>query len=578
MEKKNFNEELLKLRHSASHIMADAIKKIFKDVKLGIGPAIEDGFYYDFLLPQNITEEDLPKIETEMKKIIDAGNVFTAVLSTKENAKKELQEQKEILKEEILAELPDDEQITFYKHGNFTDLCRGPHLKSTGELKYFKLLSVSGAYWRGDEKRESLQRIYGTAFFTEEELNDYLKKLEEAKSRDHRKLGKELDLYRIYEEVGPGLVFWHPKGAKIRRLIEDYWIKEHEKKGYKIIYTPHIARENLWQTSGHLEFYAENMFAGIDVEKDKYLVKPMNCPGHILIYQSKKHSFRELPVRYAELGTVYRYERSGVLHGLLRVRGFTQDDAHIFCTPEQISSEIESTLDLAISMMNKFGFNEFEINLATRPQEKFTGSLEGWELAEKTLKKTLEDKKLPYEIDEGGAAFYGPKIDIKLKDALGRLWQGPTIQFDFNLPQRFNVTYVGTDNTEHLVYMVHRAVLGSFERFFGTLIEHYAGDFPFFLAPVQIKILTISEKFMNYAKKVCETLIENNFRVEVDDSAEKISYKIRQAEIEKIPYALIIGAKEEENNTITLRKRKVKEQNTFSMSELVNHLNKEEKL
>jgi threonyl-tRNA synthetase len=547
-------EKLQIYRHSVSHIMADAVKKIYKKAKLAIGPATEDGFYYDFDLPDFLTPQDLPKIEEEMKRIIQENLPFEKIVLKKEEAKKFFKERDEIYKIELLEEIQ-DEEVTIYKHGEFYDLCKGPHINSTGEVKAFKLLSVAGAYWRGDERNKMLQRIYGTAFFTQEELDKYLKKLQEAEKRDHRKIGKELGLFSIEEEIGGGLILWHPKGAIIRRIIENFWIEEHLKRGYQIVYTPHIAKNRLWEKSGHLSFYKENMFEGINVEGAEYLVKPMNCPYHILIYKSKLRSYRELPIRYAELGTVYRYEKSGVLHGLLRVRGFTQDDAHIFCTFEQLKKEIFDCVELADYMMKVFGFKEYEVNLATRPEDKYAGDIKKWEQAENILKMGLEEKNIDYKIDEGGAAFYGPKIDIKVKDAIGRLWQGPTIQFDFNLPERFDVTYVGEDGKHHLVYMVHRAVLGSFERFFGCLIEHYEGAFPLWLSPVQVRILPITERNVFYAEKIGKELKFENLRVEVDKRNEKINLKIREAQLEKIPYMLIVGDREEKDEKISVRKR-----------------------
>jgi len=540
-------------RHSVSHIMAQAVKRIYPQAKLGIGPPIEDGFYYDFDLKSPITLEDLIKIEEKMKEIISEDLAFKKREVTKEEAIKLFKKKEENYKLEILSDIS-EEKVTLYQQGDFIDLCRGPHISSTGEVQAFKLLKVSGAYWRGDEKRQMLQRIYGTAFFTEGELKEHLSKLEEAKKRDHRILGKKLDLFSIQEEGGPGLIYWHPKGALIRKIIEDFWIKEHLKRDYQLVNIPHIAKINLWETSGHLDFYQEFMYSPLEIEGQKYLLKPMNCPGHILIYKSQIHSYRDLPVRYAELGTVYRYERSGVLHGLLRVRGFTQDDAHIFCTPEQLKDEMMKAVELAFFMLRTFGFKDYQVDLSTRP-EKFAGTIEDWERAEDTLSKALEERNISYKIDSGGAVFYGPKIDIKMKDALGRLWQGPTIQFDFNLPERFNVTYVGDDGKPHKVVMVHRAVLGSMERFMGTLIEHYAGAFPVWLSPLQIIILPIADRHLSYAQSLREELQKEELRVKVDSRNEKVGFKIREAEMEKLPYMLIVGDKEVEGKTISVRNR-----------------------
>lgn len=560
---KDGEKSLEALRHTASHIMAQAVKQLFPEALLGIGPAIEAGFYYDFAKVKPFTPKDLTKIEEKMREIIKLNLPLIKIEMEKEEAKKLLRDKGEKYKLELLDEIPED-VVTFYQQGDFIDLCQGPHLSSTGEVNVFKLISTSGAYWRGDEKRDMLQRIYGTAFFTQTSLDEYLYKIEEAERRDHRKLGRELDLFNIYEEVGPGLIFWHPKAAIIRHIIENFWIAEHQKRGYQLVYTPHIAKIDLWKISGHLDFYQENMYKPMEVEEQSYLIKPMNCPGHILIYKSKKRSYRELPIRFAELGTVYRYERSGVLHGLLRVRGFTQDDAHIFCTPEQLKEEMMGAVELADFMMKTFGFYDYDVVLATRP-EKFAGTSEEWDQAEATLAEALKERGIKFEIDEGGAVFYGPKIDIKLKDALNRLWQGPTIQFDFNLPRRFNVSYVGEDNKEHLVVMVHRAVLGSLERFMGALIEHYAGAFPFWLAPEQIRILPIASRHLSYTHKIKEKL--SNFRVTVDERNEKLNYKIRQSQIEKIPYVLIVGDKEEKEEKVSIRSWETGDEGKMTLEE-----------
>jgi len=569
---KNF--DLQTLRHSASHIMASAVVELFPGTKLGIGPAIEEGFYYDFDIPTKISEDDLPKIEQKMREIIEKDYKFLRQEISKEEAIKLFKEKTEPYKLELLQEISED-KVSIYVHNNFVDLCRGPHIESTGQLKYFKLLSVSGAYWRGDEKNPQLTRIYGTAFFTKEELDDYLNKLEEAKKRDHRKLGKELELFEIFEEkFGSGLVFWLPKGAVIRKIIEDYLREFHLKNGYQIVYTPHIARSTLWEISGHLGFYSEYMFSPMDVEGQKYIIKPMNCPGHVLIYKSKLHSYKELPIRLFELGTVYRYERSGVLHGLMRVRGFTQDDAHIFCTPENVENEILALLDTVVKVLNKFSFKEYNIKLSTRP-EKFIGDLEHWELAENALKTALEKKGLKYEIDPGEGVFYGPKIDLKIKDIIGRLWQCSTIQVDFNLPQRFDVKYRDKDGQDKYVIMIHRALLGSLERFFAVLIENYAGVFPLWLAPVQVKILPISDKFLEYSQKVLLELQKNNFRVELDVSETTLQYKIRAAISQKVPYIVIIGQKEQQENKISVRQYGSEKTNTYKIDEFIGNLKKQ---
>jgi threonyl-tRNA synthetase len=531
--------------------MAEAVQSIFPDAKFGIGPAIENGFYYDFGLPHPLTPDDLPLIETKMNEIITANVPFTSQEVTKEEARRLFASQP--YKLELIDEIP-DEKVSLYQQGSFVDLCRGPHVRSTGEIKAFKLVSIAGAYWRGDEHRLMLQRIYGVAFETKKALAEYLKRLEEAAKRDHRKLGKELDLFSIHDEAGPGLVHWHPKGAIIRRLIEDFWRDEHIKRGYDIVYTPHIAKLDLWKTSGHWEFYHDYLYSPMEVEGQEYIIKPMNCLGHILIYKTKVRSYRELPLRYAELGTVYRYERSGVLHGLSRVRGFTQDDAHIFCRFDQLEDEVVGVLDLARFMMNTFGFTNYQVLLATRP-EKYAGSAEVWEEATEILGRALARLKINYNIDPGEGVFYGPKIDIKLENALGRAWQGPTIQVDFNLPQRFDVTYIGEDGKEHLVAMVHRTVLGSMERFVASLIEHYGGVFPVWLAPLQVMVIPVADRHLDYAYKLESQLRSKGVRVGVDARSERLNLKIRQAQLDKVPYMLVVGDKEVANSTISVRLR-----------------------
>ncbi|HLC23837.1 MAG TPA: threonine--tRNA ligase [Dehalococcoidia bacterium] len=550
-EEKQVAAELEQMRHSASHVMAQAVQALFPGAKFGIGPAIEDGFYYDFELPRPLTNEDLAVIEAKMTELVARNLKFSRQELPKEEARRFFSGQP--YKLELIDELP-DETVSIYRQGEFVDLCKGPHVDSTGQVKAFKLTNIAGAYWKGSESRPMLQRIYGVTFLSDEELANHLNLLEEAARRDHRKLGKELDLFSIHEEAGPGLVMWHPKGSVVRRTIEDFWKDEHARRGYDIVYTPHIAKVDLWKTSGHWDFYRDYLYSPMKVEEKEYIVKPMNCLGHILIYKTQKRSYRELPIRYAELGTVYRYERSGVLHGLTRVRGFTQDDAHIFCTAEQLEEELSRVVDLVRFMMQTFGFKEYDLYLSTRP-EKYTGSLEGWEHATGTLASVLKKMQVPYQVDPGEGVFYGPKIDIKLKDAIGRSWQGPTIQVDFNLPQRFDVTYVAADGQERQVFMVHRAVLGSLERFMGCLIEHYAGAFPVWLAPVQAVVIPIADRHLEYARKVGDELRAEGLRVNVDSRAERMNAKIRQAQLEKVPYMLVVGNREAESASVSVRLR-----------------------
>ncbi len=565
--------DLSTLRHSAAHILAQAVKRLYPNVKLGIGPAIEDGFYYDFYLDRAFTLEDLKKIEKEMKKIIKQAYKFERIETTREQAEKILTEAGEDFKLELLKDIPEAETISFYKDGEFLDLCRGPHVEDTSQVKAVKLLSVAGAYWRGDENRPMMQRIYGTAFPTEQQLKDYLRLLEEAKRRDHRKLGKELELFDFYEEIGPGLVVWHPKGALLRSILEDYLKKEHLRRGYQLVVIPHIMKADIWKISGHYDYYRENMFM-FEIEGKEYGIKPMNCPGHIMVYKSKLRSYRELPIRLFELGTVYRYERSGVLHGLLRVRGFTQDDAHIFCTQQQLEDEIGGVIDFIKDVLSVFGFSEFELAISTRPDE-FIGSEENWQKATTALKSALESRNMKYKINPGEGAFYGPKIDVKLKDALGRQWQCATIQCDFSLPERFDLEYIDKNGTAKRPIMIHRVVLGSIERFIGTLIEHYVGAFPFWLAPEQVRILPVSEKFLDYAKKLEDFLQVNGIRVKVDDSSDTLPKKIRIAEKQKIPYMLIVGEKELESKTVSLRQRGKKDLGEFNWEKLLMMFNKE---
>jgi len=555
MEDKGKNQDisLETLRHSTAHVMAHAVKRLFPDAKIAIGPAIDNGFYYDFDIERPLTPEDLSRIEEEMQKIIKDNKPFVKKVLKKEEALKLFEKLNEPYKIELLRDIP-DEEVTVYEEGDFIDLCRGPHVPSSGAIKAFKLLSVAGAYWRGDEKNKMLQRIYGTAFFTDKELKDYLNFLEEVKRRDHRRLGKELDLFSINDDIGPGLVLWHPNGAIVRKLIEDFWRDEHLKADYKLLYTPHIARLDLWQRSGHLDYYRENMYAPMEIEGILYELKPMNCPFHISVYKSQLRSYREMPLRFAELGTVYRYERSGVLHGLLRVRGFTQDDAHIFCREDQIEDEILQVLDFTLYILRTFGFSDYDIYLSTRP-DKYVGTLENWERSTKALKGALEIKGLNYNIDPGEGVFYGPKIDIKVKDSLGRPWQCSTIQVDFNNPERFNLSYRGADGKDHRPIMIHRALMGSLERFFGILIEHYAGAFPLWLAPVQVAILTIAERHNESAINLHRYLKENGIRSDLRIENEKIGYKIREVTLKKVPYMVIIGDKEVAENRYTVRKR-----------------------
>jgi threonyl-tRNA synthetase len=561
------------IRHSTSHILAQAVMHLFPKAKYTIGPAIDNGFYYDFDVENAWTIDDLAEIEKEMKSIIQSDLPFNRRDVPKAEAIALFESKGQNYKVEIINEIEGD-TVSIYSQGDFVDLCRGPHIPSTRFAKNFKLLSVAGAYWRGDEKNKMLQRIYGTAFATQEELERYLSFLEEAKKRDHRKIGKDLDLFSINEDLGPGLILWHPKGAMIRKVIEDFWRDEHIKRGYYFVNSPHIARVELWKISGHWDFYRENMFSPMEVDKGSYMVKPMNCPFHIMIYKSQTRSYRDLPLRYAELGTVYRYERAGVLHGLLRVRGFTQDDAHLFVTNEKLEEEIVGVVEFAKYMIETFGFKNYNIYLSTRP-EKYVGSLENWELATNALKIALETINLPYKVDPGEGVFYGPKIDIKLVDAIGREWQGPTIQVDFALPERFDMNYIGEDGKEHRPIMIHRVVLGSMERFFGTLIEQYAGAFPTWLAPVQVKIIPIADRHIDYAKSVYNRLFAEGIRVEIDSRSEKMNAKIRDSEFEKVPYTLVIGDREKESASVSVRKRKVGDLGAISLDEFIKRIQEE---
>ncbi|MFH1505355.1 MAG: threonine--tRNA ligase [Candidatus Omnitrophota bacterium] len=561
------------LRHSCAHMMASAVKKLYPQAKLGIGPAIEDGFYYDFEIVEGIKEESLKKIEKLMKKEIGGNYPFIKEEWPVEKAIKFFQEQGEKYKLELIKDLGQD-KVFIYKHNDFVDLCKGPHAISTKEIKHFKLLSTSGAYWKGTEDNPRMVRIYGTVFLSKEELDVHLKNLEEAKKRDHRKLGRELELFDIYHnQAGAGLVFYLPKGAILRRIIEDWEIREHLKRGYQMVTSPHIMDKKLWEKSGHLEYYQDYMYS-IVKDNQEFILKPMNCPGHILIYKSKLHSFRDLPLRLFELGTVYRYEKSGVLHGLLRVRGFTQDDAHIFCRKQDLYTEIEGVLEFVKAAMDKFGFSKFDAELSTRP-EKFIGEIEDWDVSESVLEEVLKKKGFNYRINRGDGAFYGPKIDIKLKDALGREWQCATVQLDYNIPKRFDLTYMSDDGSQQRVIMIHRVILGSLERFFAALIEHYAGKFPLWLSPVQISVLSITRDTKDYALKIKENLEEKGFRVEVDVRDETLQKKIREKELFKIPYMVIVGQREEKQGNISPRKRGMENLGDMEVSDFVDILKKE---
>ncbi|MBK8946010.1 MAG: threonine--tRNA ligase [Ignavibacteriae bacterium] len=572
-----FNDEIGKHSywHSTSHLMAHAIQSIFPEAKFGVGPAIEGGFYYDFDIDTKITEADLTKIENKMLVIAKENNPFQRRELSKSEAMEFFTKVGDQYKQEIISELDGEtEVISLYHEGNFTDLCTGPHIPSTGKIKYVKLINISGSYWRGDEKRQSLQRIYGVSFPKKKMLDEHLELLEEAKKRDHRKLGKQLGLFSIEEEAGPGLIYWHPKGAMVRHVVESFWKEAHIKNGYELVYSPHIGKSWLWETSGHLVNYKDSMFAPMKIDEQDYYIKPMNCPFHIMMYKSNLHSYRDLPFRWAELGTVYRYEKSGVLHGLLRVRGFTQDDAHIFCAQEQIENEIIEVIRFSNYMWKTFSFDKLKYYVATKP-EKAVGSDELWDKATNLLKDALESEGLKYEMDEGGGAFYGPKIDIKVKDALNREWQMSTVQFDFNLPERFDMKYIGEDGKEHRPFMVHRALFGSIERFMGVLIEHFGGAFPTWLAPIQVAIIPVSQNFLEYSEEIRKKLDDNNIRVELDTRNEKIGYKIREWETQKVPYMLILGEKEKESGNISIRKHKEGDKGSLKIEEFIVNLKSE---
>jgi len=566
-------EKLHKIRHSMAHVMAEAVLEKFPSAQIAIGPSIENGFYYDFDLPRKLVPEDLDDITERMKNIIKEDKPFERKVVSRDEAAEYFKDQ--TYKLELLKAIPEDEDVSLYSQGGFTDLCRGPHVKSTKELnpQAFKLLSIAGAYWRGKETNPMLTRIYGTAWTNPKELRLYLKQLEDIKKRDHRKLGKELDLFSLHEEAGPGLVYWHPKGARIRLAIEDFWRKEHYANGYEMVYTPHVGKSWLWETSGHLDFYKEGMYPSMEMDKADYYVKPMNCPFHIMIYNNSLRSYRDLPCRWAELGTVYRYEKAGALHGLLRVRGFTQDDAHIICTPSQVEDEILRVLRFSLYMLRSFGFKEIKAYLSTRP-EKSVGEPEKWDIATESLRKAIDAEQLEYEVDEGGGAFYGPKIDLKIKDALGREWQLSTVQFDFNEPERFSMSFVDDDGQEKQPFMIHRALLGSIERFFGVLLEHYAGAFPPWLAPEQVRLIPVAEAFNDYAEKVNELLLREGFRASADLSDDRMNAKIRNAQNEKVPFMLVVGEQEAENRTVSVRYRTGEKENGLPLEDFIELLKK----
>ena len=559
IESKN-SEKLRTIRHSAAHVLAEAVTRLFPGTKTAIGPAIENGFYYDFLFEKPIVNEDLQAIEAEMKKIIDSREDFVRVELGRDEAKRRFAD--EPFKTELIDSLPPEELITVYEQRDregrvmFADLCRGPHVANTREINQaaLRLMSIAGAYWRGDEKLQMLTRIYGTAWESPKDLKSYLAFLNEVEKRDHRRLGREMDLFSTHEEAGAGLIYWHPNGGRMRVAVEDFWRREHYRNGYEILYTPHIGKSWLWETSGHLGFYKANMYSPMQIDRQDYIIKPMNCPFHIMIYKNKGRSYRDLPLRWAELGTVYRYERSGVLHGLLRVRGFTQDDAHIFCTPEQMEGEIEETLRFSLHLWKVFGFKDIKAYLATRPAES-VGDQDRWDAALLSLRKAIEKQELPYELDEGGGAFYGPKIDLKIKDALGREWQMTTIQFDFNEPERFDMTFIDSDGRQKRPYMVHRALLGSLERFFGVLIEHFGGAFPVWLAPEQAAVVPVSEAFNGYAEKVAAALRKHDIRVATELGDERLNAKVRACQTRKIPYTLVVGEKEATEGAVSVRLR-----------------------
>ncbi len=567
-------ESLYRLRHSTAHILATAVTELFPDVKVAGGPPVENGFYYDFARDTPFTPEDLVRIESRMREIVAEDQRFEHSETTRDEAERRFTAAGEKYKLHFLGQIPAGAKVSYYTNSGFVDLCRGPHVASTGAVKAFKLTHVAGAYWLGSERNEMLQRIYGTAFESPEALEEHLKNVEEALKRDHRRLGRELDLFSIQEEIGPGLVLWHPRLGMVRHIIEGFWKDEHLKHGYELVYTPHIASEKLYEISGHLQNYADIMYAPMQIDDQAYRAKPMNCPGHIMIYNARKHSYRDLPVRFAELGTVYRYERSGVLHGMERVRGFTQDDSHIFCTPEQLQSEVQGVLDLHHLLISTFGY-DYRCYLATRPHDKYLGSDEEWEFATAALRQALEARGMAYEVDEGGGAFYAPKIDIKLKDALGREWQCGTVQVDLNLPKRFGVHYTAPDGKEHEVIMLHRALLGSLERFVGIYIEHTGAEFPVWVAPMQVKVIPANPKALDYAVDTVRLLREGGVRAEADLREEKMGAKIRDAELEKIPYMLVVGPREAEAGTVAPRRKGVGQLEAMSREAFLERVQRE---
>jgi len=572
-------EALEVYRHSTAHLLAAAVLELYPETRLGIGPPTEDGFFYDFHRDAPFTPEDLEKIEARMRDLVRRDLPFERVWLPRQETLDKFRSMGELMKCELIEEKAEGDRVSCYTTGpNFIDFCRGPHLPSTGRIQALKLLSIAGAYWKGDERNARMQRIYGTSFFTRQDLDAYLHKLEEARKRDHRKLGPELDLFSFQEEAGPGLVFWHPKGGMVRKIMEDWLRDQYLRRGYGLVYTPHVARKNLWKTSGHLDYYAQNMFASMELEDAEYQLKPMNCPFHILIYKDRLRSYRDLPVRLGELGTVYRYERSGVMHGLLRVRGFTQDDAHIFCTPGQIKDEIIGCLDFALDVLRTFGFQEYKVELSTwdgGSSGKYDGAPEQWELAESALRDALRQLGVEARIMPDEAAFYGPKIDVKLVDAIGRLWQLSTVQLDFTLPRRFGLEYIAEDGQAHQPLMVHRALWGAVERFFGVMLEHYAGAFPLWLAPVQAIVLPITDKQLDYARQVAGRLRAAGLRVEVDGRSEKVNFKIREAQLQKIPYMLIVGAREAEAQKVSVRHRQAGDQGVRTVEEFLGEAHKQ---
>ena len=568
------NQELQVMRHSAAHIMAAAVQKLYPDVKFDIGPGTEEGFYYDFDMEHRLVPEDLKEIEKEMKKIIGRRLPFVRTEVTREEARSHFEALGQTFKLSRLDDIPEGETVSLYQCGDFIDLCRGPHVEDTGKVGAVKLMSIAGSYFRGNEKNPMLQRVYGTAFGTKEELQAYLAGIEEAKKRDHRRIGTDLELFSTHDEIGQGLICWHPNGARVRHEIETFWKKAHYDNGYELVYTPHVGRALLWQTSGHLDFYKDGMYSSMDIDGDPYYVKPMNCPFHIMIYKERPRSYRDLPARWAELGTVYRYENSGSLHGLMRVRGFTQDDAHIICAQEQIEDEIREVLRFSMFMWRSFGFKEVKAYLATRPA-KAVGDEASWAKALVSLEKAVKAEGIQCEVDEGGGAFYGPKIDLKIKDALGREWQTSTIQFDFNLPERFDMTYIGEDGKKHRPYMVHRALLGSLERFFGILVEHYAGAFPLWLAPEQARVLAITEGQCDAAIKMRDELRRQGFRVEADVRPASLGAKIREARQERVPYLLVVGEREAAEGSCAVRTRREGEVGTLTIAEVAEKMRAE---